>query len=65
MTRKITHLSGPDKGMVTEVPEQTIAQSMPHGSVTGNASEEAQLADEDAPSNAGKQAQSTDHQNSY
>lgn len=71
MSRKITKLSGPNAGTTVEVPEQSIAEAMPHGSVTGNDSEEKQLAQEAAPSdsdtssNAGKQSQSTDHQNSY
>lgn len=34
-------------------------------SVTGNASEDAQMADEDQASNAGKQAQSSDSSNNY
>lgn len=67
MSRKITKLSGPNAGTTVEVPEQTIAEAMPHGPVTGNADEEKQLAtqDSDTVSNPGKQAQSTDHQNSY
>lgn len=35
------------------------------GSVTGNANEDKQLADESTASNAGKQAQSSDSSNNY
>ena len=35
------------------------------GSITGNADEDKQLANESTPSNAGKQAQSSDSSNNY
>lgn len=69
MGRKITFGSGERKGESVDVPEQSISESMPHGSVTGSNAEEAGLRnmDNDAttPSNAGRQAQSSDHQNQY
>lgn len=67
MGRKITVLSGPNP-RTEEVPEQSIAESMPHGSVTGSDTEESALRNMDSSeqaSNAGRTSQSSDHMNSY
>lgn len=68
MGRKITFGSGERKGESVDVPEQSISESMPHGSVTGSDAEESALRNMDSSeqaSNAGRTAQSSDHMNQY
>lgn len=67
MARKITFQTGERAGTSVSVPDDYV-QSGTNAPVSGNDQEEKQLretADADVASNAGKQAQSTDHQNSY
>jgi hypothetical protein len=70
--RKITILSGPRKGTVVDVDDSAAeSSSVNNAKVTGgNAAEAGQLNDTELSestqaSNAGRQAQSTDHVNGY
>jgi hypothetical protein len=66
--RKITFLSGERKGTTVDVPDtggQMMHASGPNGEMETPMQTADRMSDSDVASNPGKQAQSTDHQNSY